>query len=324
MSEADGLICAYQLDGKGGGAVISDWQSLSEDSSDHPRWVHFDWSASDPREWLSKKSGLRPLVQRALLAEDTRPRCTVVDDGILINLRGLNFNSGAEPEDMVSVRIWLNASQIVTSRQRRIMAVQDIGDAISRGQGPVDPASMVVMMSDLLTSRMEPLLDELQDNLDNLEDTVIADTRRELRKELTELRRRTIMLRRYIAPQRDALRQLANSSVGWLNQIQRDRLNEIADRVTRYVEDLDVIRDRAAIVLDELVNLLTERMNQTMYVLSVVAMIFMPLTLFSGMLGMNVGGVPGEKQPWAFLMVSGLFVLTVAIEFWIARRLKWI
>jgi len=176
----------------------------------------------------------------------------------------------------------------------------------------------------LLTSRMEPLLDELQDNLDDLEDTVIADTKRELRKELTELRRRTIMLRRYIAPQRDALRQLANSSVDWLSQIQRDRLNEVADRVTRYVEDLDVIRDRAAIVLDELVNLLTEQMNKTMYVLSIVAMIFMPLTLFSGMLGMNVGGVPGEKQPWAFLIVSGLFAITVAIEFWIARRLKWI
>jgi len=324
MSEENGLICAFRLDGNGGGDAISDWHSLSEGLSGYSHWVHFDWSADETHDWLKNKSGLRPLIQRALLAEDTRPRCTVVDDGILINLRGMNFNSGAEPEDMVSIRIWLNASQIVTSRQRRIMAVQDIGDAISRGQGPVDTASLVVMLSDLLTSRMEPLLDELQDNLDDLEDTVIADTKRELRKELTELRRRTIMLRRYIAPQRDALRQLANSSVDWLSQIQRDRLNEVADRVTRYVEDLDVIRDRAAIVLDELVNLLTEQMNKTMYVLSIVAMIFMPLTLFSGMLGMNVGGVPGEKQPWAFLIVSGLFAITVAIEFWIARRLKWI
>ncbi len=323
MSEEDGLICAYQLDGKGGGSVISDWEKLSEAVGSSSRWVHVNWDSDGTRSWLAGKSALRPLVQRALLAEDTRPRCTVIEEGVLLNLRGLNFNPGAEPENMISVRIWVEPSQIITSRQRHVMAIQDIRDAIVKGKGPADPGGLVVSLSDRLTARMEPLLDELQDKLDELEDTVVAEMRRELRTELSKLRRRTIVLRRYIAPQRDALRQLANCDVDWLSQIQRDRLNEIADRVTRYVEDLDVVRDRAAIILDELLNLLTERMDRTMYILSIVAMIFMPLTLVSGMLGMNVGGIPGDKSPWGFAIVSSVFIVVVALEIWIAKRLKW-
>ena len=324
MSETDGLICAYRLDGEGSGTTFDGFDDIPEPAERGHFWVHMHRTGEGTRDWLNEKSSLRPLVQRALLAEESRPRCSIISEGVLLNLRGINLNPGAEPEDMVSVRLWLEPDFVVSSRARKLMAIQDIRDAVAQGRGPKGPIGVVIMMAQRLTARMEPLLDEIQDRLDELEDTVITDMRRELRTELANLRRRTISLRRYIAPQRDALRQLASSDIEWISRVERDQLNEIADNVTRYIEDLDVIRDRAAIIHDELVNLLTERMDRTMYLLSLVAMIFLPLTLVSGMLGMNVGGIPGETTPWAFAFLCIAFFVLAAGEIWIIRKLKWI
>lgn len=321
MSESDGLICAYDLNG--GGTLTGSWDTLPSAEGGKPVWIHLDRGGDGTAAWLRNDSNLRLIIQEALVAEESRPRCTAYDEGVFLNLRGLNLNPGAEPEDMISVRIWIESERIITARLRNLMAIQDVRDAIEQGNGPRDVGAFVIMLANRLTARMEPLLDEIQDRLDGLEDTVVSNVRRELRSELARLRRRTILLRRYIGPQREALRALATLDVDWLSDRQRDRINEIADRVTRYVEDLDVVRDRASILQDELTSLLTERMDRTIYILSIVTVIFLPLTLVSGMLGMNVGGIPGEKNPWAFAMLSGAFVLIVAVEVWIVRRLRW-
>ncbi len=324
MSESDGLVCAYRLDGAGGGENFDDWASLPAANDKALDWIHLNREAAHAQEWLVGGSGLRPLVREALVADDTRPQCSIYDEGVLLNLRGLNLNPGAEPEHMISVRLWLEPSRIISTRRNRLMAIRDVRDALESRKGPRDIGAFVIMVADRLTARMEPLLDEIQDRLDELEDDIIADTRRELRNELARLRRRTILLRRYISPQRDALRTLANSEIEWLTRRQRDRLNEIADRVTRYVEDLDVVRDRAAILQDELTSMLSESMNRTMYLLSIVAVVFLPLTLVSGMLGMNVGGIPGEKWPWAFAFLCVAFLVVGLLEWWLIRKLKWL
>ena len=98
---------------------------------------------------------------------------------------------------------------------------------------------------------------------------------------------------------------------------------EVSDRVTRYMEDLDVIRDRASVINDELANRLAERMDRTMYLLSLVTLVFLPLTVISGMLGMNVGGIPGGNIPWAFAVTCLLFAGIAGFEIWLLRRLRW-
>jgi zinc transporter len=101
-------------------------------------------------------------------------------------------------------------------------------------------------------------------------------------------------------------------------------LREIADRTTRYVEDLDSARDRAAVTQDELNSRLSERMNKTMYVLSIVAGIFLPLGLLTGLLGINVGGIPGTQSPFAFLIVCALLVLVAILQAVLFKRMRWL
>jgi len=323
MSDEDGLICAYRLNGDGTGERFATWSDLPADTGKGIVWVHMDRSVPDAQQWLVNRSGLHHIAWEALLAEETRPRCLAIGDGILLNLRGVNLNPESDPEDMVSIRILLEKDRIVTSRMRRLMGIEDIRQLLEAGKGPADTGSFVVMLASCLTARMDPTLDNLQEKLDDLEDLMITELSRELRTQLAELRRETIMLRRYIAPQRDAIRQLISLDIPWMSRSCRDHLLEIADRVTRYVEDLDSIRDRATVINDELVNRLSERMDRTMYVLSLVTTIFLPLTVISGMLGMNVGGIPGENFSWGFVAICVVFLAIAGFEVWLIRRLKW-
>jgi zinc transporter len=138
---------------------------------------------------------------------------------------------------------------------------------------------------------------------------------------LADVRHQAIVLRRYMVPQRDALTTLEIEDLGWLGDRDRSRIREAADRVTRLGEELDAIRDRAQIVHDQIMDRRAEAMNRNMLVLSVVAAIFLPLGLITGLLGINVGGIPGEAWPWAFWVVCGLLVGIAAGQVLVFRRI---
>src|SRR5690606_827579 len=106
-------------------------------------WAHLNLLEEDTRAWLEDESGLAPDIARALLTQETRPRFEPVGDGALINLRGVNHNPGAEPEDMVSVRIWVEPHRVVTTRRYKLLAVRDMRDDILRGRAPVTPGDLV-------------------------------------------------------------------------------------------------------------------------------------------------------------------------------------
>mgnify|MGYP000032079499 CR=1 FL=1 len=144
------------------------------------------------------------------------------------------------------------------------------------------------------------------------------------RRKLVQIRRMAISLRRYIAPQREAFGRLLQIEATSNNEQLRGRFRETLDQVTRIVELLDDVRERATLVQEELASRMSQRMERTMYVLTVVASIMLPLGFLTGLLGINVGGIPGTEHPLAFWIVCLLLAVTVALEVFLFRRLKWI
>jgi len=318
------LVCAYRLDGRGGGESI-DWAELtSAPPQGDALWVHLDRSQPETRDWLANRSGIDPLIVEALLEEETRPRCEPFDQGLLVILRGVNLNPGADPSDMIAIRIWIDGQRLISTRARRLMAVQDIRERIDAGRGPKDAADLLVSIAGNLIRRMGPAIDALEELVDDLEEEVILKGNRDIRSRLIEMRQQTIGLRRYLSPQREALGRLLAEEAPWLDSRHKVRLREVADRTVRYIDDLDNVRERASIVQDELANRLSEQMNRTMYVLTLVAAIMLPLGFITGLLGINVGGIPGAENPLGFAVVCLVLVGIVAAQVWIFRRLRWL
>lgn len=319
MSDS-GLLTAQVLDGAGRGREL-DWAGVRDwTPGDGPLWVHGDFESPTIVAWLSEACGLDDIACSALTAEDPRPRSMVRGEALLVILRGVNLNPGADPEDMISLRIWIEKDRMITLRRRRVMAVQDLCDALDTGDGPRTAGGFLVEVCDRLATRMGVVISDLDDSVDELEDEVLTAERYELRSRLAEIRRQAIGLRRYLAPQRDAMARLYTERVPWLTEMDRTYLREISDRVTRYVEDIDAARERAAVAQDTLNGRLSEQMNRNMYVMSIVAGIFLPLGLLTGLLGINVGGMPGVESPVAFGIVCLLLVVMGIVEFWFFRK----
>lgn len=320
---ADGLICALVLDGRGGARHL-DWDGLGAWTPDQGvLWLHFDYSSETARRWIQERSGLDEIAAEALLTQETRPRTTAIDGAALLAMRGVNLNPGSEPEDMVSVRLWVDSQRIISTRRRRLISVSEIVGLLDAGKGPRSLGELLVEIIDRLTARVETLIGEIEDHVDHMEEAMVAQARQSLRSELAETRREAILLRRYLAPQREAVLRLAGERFGWLDEGDRLQLREVADRLVRYVEDLDSVRDRALVTQEELVGRLSEQMNNRMYVLSIAAAIFLPLGFLTGLLGINVGGIPGADNPWGFLLITLLLATVVAIQVWAFKRKGW-
>ncbi len=330
MSEHPELICAYRLDGNGRADAIDWLEATNWSSGDGILWLHLDCANEETETWLREDSGINTFVIDGLMVSETRPRCDGYDDGIIMTLRGVNLNPGSEPEDMVSIRIWMEQHRVISTCRRPLMAIEDIRKQFEGGKGAVSTGHLVARLAAQLTERMGPVIEEISDQVSDLEDQLIGDDNqaelnpRDLRHKLVNLRRSAISLRRYIAPQRDALNRLSQIEEVWLDDRVQGRLRETVDRVSRIAEQLDDVRERSAVVQDELMNRISHRMERTMYVLTVVATIMLPLGFLTGLLGINVGGIPGAETKWSFWAVcAGLTVLAV-IEVWMLKRFKWL
>ncbi|WP_231759705.1 zinc transporter ZntB [Microbulbifer elongatus] len=319
-----GLIHAYLLDGEGRGRRLSWAEVETWDAAQGRLWVHLDYTVAETRAWICEGAGLDPLVAEALLTEETRPRSTSVDNGLLIALRGVNLNPESQPEDMVSIRLWAEEARVISTRKRQLLSVDDLCQQLENGRGPRSTAGLVVELADLLVWRMSDTVDTFEDTIDDLEDRVVAGASGSLRLDLAVLRKQTITLRRYLSPQREALARLMAEKLTWIAEQDRLQLREVSDRLLRHIEDIDAVRERAAVTQEELMSRISEQLNSRMYVLSIIAAIFLPLGFFTGLLGINVGGIPGSENPQAFVIFSVLLVITVAIQLVVFRWKKWL
>jgi len=322
-ADATGLAHAYLLDGRGGGERL-DWNGIARwTPGDGTLWLNLDYTAADVQRWLALDSRIDPLIRDALLDDDPRPRAAAHGDALLLIVRAINLNEGAAPEDMLSIRAWIEPHRMVTLRHRKSRSLKAIAAELDRGTGPTAVASMTASLVERVLEYAATRVDTLGDAIAACEDQVLTETRGELRTQLADHRRRAIALRRFLAPQREAFAKLAPIQVPWLDANARARIVESADRMTRTVEELDAARDRAAVTQEELQSKIAEATNQRLYVLSIMTSVFLPLGFVCSLLGVNVGGVPLQHDDWAFWALCGAFVAVVALQIWFFRRRGW-
>jgi zinc transporter len=144
-----------------------------------------------------------------------------------------------------------------------------------------------------------------------------------LREQIISIRRKTSIFNRFILPQKDIVGRLIEIPELKLTKNLKQRLQESHNDMTRFVEDLQTMRERAHSIQNEVGNILTERLNRNTYVFSIIASIFLPLSFLTGLLGINVLGIPGADDPRAFLIFCGILVAIMATQILVFRKLRW-
>ncbi len=286
-------------------------------------WLHMCAIHPGTREFLNNETGLDEIVVNALLAEETRPRILIRKEGIMVIVRAMNLHKNETPEDMISLRMWIDSKRIITTRRRDIMAIEDIQSAIEQDNGPKTAGEFLTMITNRVYARMEPHIEDLEDCVSRVEESLALHDVDNVSEKIGHIRIRTAVFRRYIIPQSNVLEALIKVKFSWLSEENIEHLVESHDRVTRYVETLNDIRDRAQIINDEITKLNDAKLNAMTYMFSVAATIFLPLTFITGLMGINIGGMPGVDRSEAFWIFTLACIVIAALQIMIFKKFKW-
>ena len=283
-------------------------------------WVHLTTGNEHATAWLTEEAKLSPYVVEALTAAETRPRCDPVGQGAVINLRGLSSEELTASDPLASIRIYAHRGTIFSVTRKPLNALDAVKLRAAAGR-ILDPGDLITAIAQQITEELDPVVAELGDELDDCEESIIAQSAFELRQKVNRARTRAIGYRRFLFPQRIALDKLAALPDQWLDDDDRLHLNSAADRAARMAEELESIRERAALIHETLTDLRSEQIDQRSLIIAVAAMVFLPLTFITGLLGMNVSGIPFAHAPWAFWGVTGFcLAISATITIYFYRR----
>ncbi|EQC0363535.1 zinc transporter ZntB [Salmonella enterica subsp. enterica serovar Bareilly] len=313
-------VFAWLLDGRGGVKPLEDNDVID---SQHPCWLHLNYTHPDSARWLASTPLLPNNVRDALAGESSRPRVSRMGEGTLITLRCINGSTDERPDQLVAMRLYMDERFIVSTRQRKVLALDDVVSDLQEGTGPVDCGGWLVDVCDALTDHASEFIEELHDKIIDLEDNLL-DQHIPPRGFLALLRKQLIVMRRYMAPQRDVYARLASERLPWMSDDHRRRMQDIADRLGRGLDEIDACIARTGITADEIAQVMQESLARRTYTMSLMAMVFLPSTFLTGLFGVNLGGIPGGGWRFGFSLFCILLVVLIGgVTLWLHRS-KWL
>jgi len=296
-------------------------------ASDAIVWVDVAAPSAPESLLLSDTFGFHPLSVEDAMSKLEFPKIEPYDGYLYVVLHGLDYLQGDEGFATHDVDFFIGRNFLVTVHDGHSRSVKELQDHCPRnhnilGDGPVALFHRIV---DRMVDRYLPEVDEFEEWLDEIEDAVFSKPTPDLVRDILELKRDVSALRRIATPQRDVIGRLARREFPVISTEMAFRFRDVYDHIVRLNDQALMLHDRITGVLDAHLSNVSNRLNQVMKVLTVVTTIFMPLTLLSGMWGMNIQlpRLPGG-DPAQFWWIVGIMTAVIVMMLVVFRRRRWI
>ncbi len=312
-----GVLYAAEL----GGAEATPDRVSSETRSDTvPSWVHLCASHEATSGYLMLDAKLDEVVVEALLAKETRSRTAIRPTGALIIIKAMHRLEGASPNDMVGLRLWVDENRVITTRERDIDAIEGMKLLVKGRTGPQTSGEFLTKLFEKIYADIEPHIEELEDSIADLDEQVSRGEIKQACSSLAETGHSAVVFLRHLSPQKNVLDTLIGSGIHFLSARDVERLMESRDQLTRLLESLHEVRDRGAIINEQIIRIQDIELNRAVYKFSLAATVFLPLSFLTGLFGVNLGGLPGMRNEGAFWMFSGVCVLFLAFSILVSKK----
>jgi zinc transporter len=320
------LIFGRVLDGKGGARSIArgevdQWQPAAPGEV---MWLHLRGTAPEVQPWLETDLRIPEPTAELLVSDSTRPRALTEGGALIATLRGINYNANADPEEMISLQLWSDGQRLITVRKAPMQTPRDICRMLDAGRGPTDAGGAITEIVEQLVVQMNQTIVDMNAQIDELEAMDVEEDYEEILSRITAIRRNCLALKRHMSPQHEALDWISRGAPAWFEDHDRREIAESIDRLRRYLDDIDISKESAVVLQDELRARSLASNEHATYMLTIVAGIFLPLGFLTGLMGINVGGMPGVDDGNAFWVVVGICVSVLAVQLLLFWRWKWL
>ena len=300
-----GLICGFQLRPENCPLPIEIDHVDPLNAPPYPIWLHFNLNDSRARDWIEHCGWLSAECRELLLTNDPDIHLELMGDGTG-GVLGDTFAD--DPDEFGVLHVYADRACLLTGRRHPISAVGSLRRELTGGTPIGDTSAAFTHLLRHLAGSFDKTIATHADLIDEAEDRVLSGNFRDAN--LGQHRRKMARLRRQIFADRHALASLAHPPSWWEKATVKD-LRQIEAVLASAVQDLELAQERARLLTEEIDSRLTERTNRNLYFVSVAAAVFLPITLISGIFGMNVGGLPWLEDAYGFGWVMACMLAAV-------------
>ncbi len=277
---------------------------------------------------IGDRFGFHPLALEDVLNIPQRPKVERFGAHLLIVLREIRH-----PEDPEQVSLFLGDRLVVTFQERPGDAFEPVRDRLRRGVGRIRAEGadfLAYALSDAVIDSFFPTLEKLGDEVEELEERVIAVPDTETFREIHRVKQRLLQVRRAVWPARDAMNELLREESALVRDGTKVFLRDCYDHTVQLMDMVETYRELTSGLVDEYMSCVSNRMNEIMKVLTIIATLFIPLTFIAGVYGMNFDrGASPFNMPelgWRYGYVAVLAVMGVAAAgmLYYFRRKRWL
>ena len=318
-----GLLCGFLLRPH---TVVQpiEWDVLDRvlGTPGNPVWLHFNLVDARSRNWIANCDRIPQIARDLLLANDPHIQLEILEDGFMGVLGDLYYEFDADPDRLGLLRIYVDRHCAISVREKPLKAIDLLRrNLLDRREAIESPMDLMVHLISSLNEMFDRIVDDLKEVVEDLEDQILKDNFSVDRSKFSRVRRLLARLRRHFSANSQVLSaRLIPHLPSWCSELEESELQRNLDRLRAIVQDLELVQERARLVQEELASKLQETVNRNLYVLSIVTTIFLPITLITGIFGMNVGGIPWAQDSLGLLWCFVLMGLTLSIVFMVLKR----
>ncbi len=260
-----------------------------------------------------------------MLEQSTLNHHEKFDDGLLLRFHTQNILTAIGEGDSIgkidstSVGLWFERDRVISIWSDPIPALETLKTKASQQQGSWAPLEVLTCLINSHVSKLESLIVMVSDETDDLEEQILESIDDADAAQLDTVRRKTIRIRRQLLALRNLLVFILSDQSLSISDDDRPAIVSVTERVRNYLEILEGCHERAHLLRDQIESEMNARLNQITYNLTIVATVFLPLSFLTGLLGMNVAGIPEQHDPQGFVIVCTAMVL-IAMGAWIFLR----
>ena len=291
-------------------------------------WLNID-GVHQPEiiEQVGKSFGLHPLVAEDIASTGQRPKMEDFDDYIFVVLRMLRFDEKENETKTEQISILLGRDFVVSFQEREGDVFDTIRERLRNNKGRIRKLGadyLAYALIDAVVDNYFMILEKLGETIEEIEDKLVTNPTSETLQTLYDLKREMVFLRKSVWPLREVINRLERSESPLINKSTFVYLRDVYDHTIQVMDAVETFRDMLSGMLDIYLSSVSNRMNEVMKVLTVIATIFIPLTFVAGIYGMNFRFMPELEQAWSYPAVLILMLVVAMLMLVYFRRKKWI
>jgi zinc transporter len=263
-------------------------------------WLHFNLSNAASERWLRAHAGLPDEFYETLHQGSRSTRIEVADDALIAVVNDVLHNFSVDTAEISTLWVHVTPRGVITARRKPLESIERLRQDVLHG-APL--RSSVELLVHLLRDQADVLVNIVRDavaRVDATEDQLLAGRLTRRREDLGALRRVLVRLQRLLAPEPAAVFRLLQRPPAWVAPDDRQELRQSTEEFTVVLSDLAALQERIKLLQEEIAAQVNEDNNRSLFLLTIVTVMALPINLIAGLLGMNVGGVPLSQHPHGF------------------------